>query len=347
MSSRQKVKVAALTSGKNVPSARFRVRQLIPSLAKHGVELREFVPLVSKYPPERKYLRPAWGVAALAARIPAVFATYRYDIVLFQRELISTFVTLEPLTRRPRVLDVDDAIYLHRGGRFAERLARLVDLVICGNDFLADHFSKWNKNVTVIPTAIDTHRFVPLERLQQGSLEERYVIGWTGTSSNFKYLYSIETALKRVMEIFPDVVLRVIADKKPNFRTIPAERVQFIPWSPENEVKSVQSMTVGIMPLAAGEWEKGKCSYKMLQYMACGIPVVVSPVGTNAQILALGEVGLAANSQDEWVEALRWILTASREVREKMGSEGRKVVEAYFSIDVVAPRLAQLLKELV
>jgi len=341
------VKVAALTGGKNVPSARFRVRQLIPSLSEHGVELREFVPLVSKYPPERKYLRPAWGVAALAARIPAVFATYRYDIVLLQRELVSTFVTLEPLTKRPRVLDVDDAIYLHRGGRFAERLARLVDLVICGNDFLADRFSKWNKNVTVIPTAVDTRRFVPLERPQQGSLEESYVIGWTGTSSNFKYLYYIETALKQVMEIFPDVVLRVIADKKPSFRTVPGERVRFVPWSPESEVKGVQSMTVGIMPLVNGEWEKGKCSYKILQYMACGIPVVVSPVGMNAQILALGEVGLAASSQDEWVEALRWILAAGRTVREKMGREGRRVAEEYFSVEVIAPRLAQALKGLV
>ena len=347
MSSRGAVKVAALTGGKNVPSARFRVRQLIPSLSKHGVEVREFVPLVSKYPPERKYLRLAWGIAALAVRIPSVLATHRYDVVLFQRELVSTFVTLEPLTKRPRVLDVDDAIYLHRGGRFAERLAQSVDLVICGNDFLADRFSKWNKNVTVIPTAIDTHRFVPLERPQQGDLEERYVIGWTGTSSNFKYLYSIETALKQVMEIFPDVVLRVIADKKPSFRTIPEKRVQFIPWSPENEVKGVQSMTVGIMPLADGEWEKGKCSYKMLQYMACGVPVVVSPVGMNAQILALGEVGLAASFHDEWVEALRWILVAGREVREKMGREGRRVAEAYFSVEVIAPRLAQALKGLV
>jgi len=347
MSSRKAVKVAALTCGKNVPSARFRVRQLIPSLSEHGVELREFVPLVSKYPPERKYLRPVWGVTALAARIPAVIAAQRYDIVLFQRELISTFVTLEPLTKRPRVLDVDDAIYLHRGGRFAERLARLVDLVICGNDFLADRFSKWNKNVTVIPTAIDTRRFMPLEHPERDSLEERYVIGWTGTSSNFRYLYSIEMALAQVMKMFPDAVLRVIADKAPGFHTIPKDKVQFMPWSPENEVKGVQTMTVGIMPLANGEWEKGKCGCKMLQYMACGVPVVVSPVGMNAQILALGKVGLAAGSHDEWVEALRGILAAGREVREKMGREGRRVAEAYFSVEVIAPRLAQALKEFV
>lgn len=345
MSSIGTVKVAALTGGRNDPSTRFRVRQLIPSLSGYGVELREFVPLVSKYPPECKYLRPIWGIAALSARIPAVFATYRYDVVLFQRELISTLVTFEPLTKCPRVLDVDDAIYLHRGGRFAKRLARLVDLVICGNDFLAERFSTWNKNVVVIPTAIDTCRFAPLGYSERDKLKDRYVIGWTGTSSNFRYLYSIETAIGEVMKIFPDVILRVIADKKPIFRMLPTERLQFIPWSPENEVKGVQGMTVGIMPLEDGEWERGKCSYKMLQYMACGIPVVVSPVGMNVQILRLGEIGLSASSHDEWVEALKWLLSASKEVHERMGREGRRVAETYFSIEVIAPRVARVLKE--
>lgn len=347
MRGNRKVRVAALTGGRNVPSARIRVRQLIPSLAEHGIEVREFVPLISKYPPERKYLRPLWGAAALAVRVPTVFATYRYDVVLLQRELISTYVTLEPLTRRPRVLDVDDAIYLHRGGKFARRLAELVDLVICGNDFLAEHFSRWNKNVTVIPSAVDTRRFMPLEPREQSGLGGKHVIGWIGTSSNFKYLYSIEAALKRVMELVPNAVLRVIADRKPKFRMLPGERVEFIAWSPETEVKGVQTMTVGIMPLADGEWEKGKCSYKMLQYMACGIPVVVSPVGMNSQILALGDFGLAATSQAEWVEALQWILMADREVREKMGREGRRVAEIYFSIEAIAPRLAQALRGVV
>ena len=340
------IKVLALTGGKYVPSARFRVRQLIPSLMRHEIKLREFIPLVSQYPPKCKLIRPIWGIAALVVRIPSVFEAQYYDIVLFQRELVSTFVTFEPLFKRPRVLDVDDAIYLHRGGKFAKHLAQLVDLVICGNDFLADVFSKWNKNVTIIPTAVDTFRFVPLGSLE-GKKEENKIIGWIGTSGNFKYLYSIEAALSKVIKIFPDVILRVIADERPSFRMIPRDKVQFVPWSPQTEVKNIQDMTVGIMPLNDGEWERGKCSFKMLQYMACGIPVVVSPVGMNAQVLSLGEVGLAARFQDEWVEALQWILSASREIRERMGQEGRRVVEKYFSVEIIASRLAQVLKNLV
>ncbi|AEG15313.1 glycosyl transferase group 1 [Desulfofundulus kuznetsovii DSM 6115] len=342
MNGPQAIKVAALTGGKHVPSARFRVRQLIPALSSYGVEMHEFIPAISKYPPELKWLRPFWGTAALVGRFPAVLSTHRYDIVFLQRELISTFLTLEPLTKRPRVLDVDDAIFLHRDGRFAKRLAQLSDLVICGNDFLAEHFSQWNKNVTIIPTAIDTRRFTP--RTQKSNTQDKLVIGWTGTSGNFKYLYQIEEALEKVIKTLPNVVFRVIADKEPKFRRMLKERLDFVQWSPETEVKSLQTMTVGIMPLADTEWERGKCSYKMLQYMACGIPVVVSPVGMNAQVLSLGKVGFAAKSLDEWVDALLTMLSAGDSEREKMGNTGRRVVEKHFSIDVIAPTLARVLR---
>lgn len=345
MNTHHAIKVAALTGGKNVPSARFRVRQLIPALYSHGVEMHEFVPPISKYPPGSKWLRPFWGTAALTVRVPAVVATHRYDVVFLQRELISTFLTLEPLTKRPRILDVDDAIFLHRGGRFAKRLAQLSDLVICGNDFLAEYFSRWNKNVAIIPTAVDTRRYTP--RPLNCSSQSKLVIGWIGTSGNFKYLYQIEDALEKAVKTLPNAIFRVIADKVPRFRGALKERLEFVRWSPETEVAGLQTMTVGIMPLADTEWERGKCSYKMLQYMACGIPVVVSPVGMNVQVLSLGTVGLAAKSPDEWADAILTILSLGDRKREEMGSTGRRIVEKYFSIDVIAPRLAREVKRLV
>lgn len=335
------LRIAALTGGRNVPSARFRVRQLIPALQEYGVLMHEFIPPISKYPPAAKWLRPLWGGAALVARIPAVLASHHYDIAFLQRELVSTFLTLEPLTRRPRVLDVDDAIFLYRGGRFAEHLARRCDLIICGNDYLVETFSKWNKNVRVIPTAVDTQRYVPKKTKDAKKPD---VIGWTGTSGNFKYLYEIEPALAEVLKSRPDVILRVIADAKPNFRSIQERRVDFIMWSPENEVKGIQGMSIGIMPLTDSAWTRGKCSFKMLQYMACGIPVVVSPVGMNAQVLSLGNVGMGPKSQDEWVDALITTLSLDDKERYKMGMIGRCILEKHFSIDVIAPRLANVLK---
>ncbi len=343
MSAADGVRVAALTGGINVPSTRFRVRQLIPALRENGVLMHEFIPHVSKYPPAAKWLRPLWGGAALTVRIPAVLATHHYDITFLQRELVSTFLTLEPLTKRPRVLDVDDAIFLYRGGRFAERLARRCDLIICGNDYLGDIFSQWNKNVRVIPTAVDTKRYFPKKAMDAS---KREVIGWTGTSGNLKYLYEIEPALAIVLKACPDVILRIIADARPTFHSIQKERIDFIPWSPKNEVKGIQGMSIGIMPLADSAWERGKCSFKMLQYMACGVPVVVSPVGMNSQVLSLCTVGLGASNQKDWAEALVGLL-GDEGKRASMGINGRNVVEKYFSIDVVVPQLARYLRDLV
>ena len=138
------IKVAAFTGGRDVPSARFRVRQYIGRLRSEGVEVNEYPAPLCAFPPKSQWIRPIWGVATLAARLPGIFMSYRHDVTLFQREMLSTFMTLEQFTKRPKVLDVDDAIWLHRGGGYAARLARNCEAIICGNDFLAEHFSRWN-----------------------------------------------------------------------------------------------------------------------------------------------------------------------------------------------------------
>jgi len=335
------IRVAALTGGKNVASARFRVRQLIPALSKLGVEVHEFVPPISKYPPRWKWLRPFWGVIALAVRLPAVWKSHFYDVVLFQKELVSTFVTLEPLAGRPRVLDVDDSIFVYRNGKTAAQLARLSNLVICGNNFLAERFNNWNKNTVVIPTPVDIHRFKPVRR----RMPERITIGWIGSSVNFRYLHQIEGVLTEVVNAFPNVYIRVIADKKPKFFNEGlAHKLEWIRWSPETEVFGLQDINIGIMPLSDGEWERGKCSYKMLQYMACGVPVVASPVGMNKEVLSMGNFGFPATTEEEWKDALMKLIEMDQLERERLGDNGRLVVEEHFSIEVVALQFAEALR---
>src|SRR5688572_19387775 len=158
------LRVAAYTGGRSVPSARFRVRQYIDALRGEGVELREYCALLDSYPPRQRSLRPLWAAAALGERMVAAARSWRADLTLLQRTMLSSFLTAEPLTRRPRVLDVDDAIWLHRGGfggSSARRLARMCDLVICGNAFVAEHFEQWNPNVRLLATGVDTARFRP------------------------------------------------------------------------------------------------------------------------------------------------------------------------------------------
>ena len=330
------ISIAAFTGGLNVPSARFRVRQYIELLRDEGISLTEFPAQTGTYPPSNKLLRPLWGAANLVTRLPSVIKSYRFDLTLLQREMLSTFVTLEPLTKRPRVLDVDDAIWLHHDGKFAEKLARNCDAVICGNQFLAENYSRWNPNVVIIPTAVDTERFI------QGRVTEELIIGWSGTSGGLKYLYEIESALYGVLKKIPSARLRVVSNAMPSFSKIEMNRVEFIRWSPENEVKAIQGMTIGIMPLTDSLWERGKCSFKMLTYMACGIPVVVSPVGMNVTVLDQGNIGYEAKTIEEWIEVLIALLENETQ-RQKMGESGRRVVVNSYSLQVVVPKLANTL----
>lgn len=334
-------RIAAFTGGLLVPSARFRVRQYIPALHGEGIDVEEFESGFGQYPPQARWVRPFWALATLAERLPGVVMSHRYDAVLLQREIMSSFVTLEPLTKRSRILDVDDAIFLQRGGSFAKKLAQLSDKVICGNSYLAEWFRRWNTNVDIVPTAVDTERYCP--NAVTKSSGQALTIGWIGTSGNYKYLYGIECALAKVIRAHPGTRLKVVGDKSPEFRHVTPDQVDFIPWSEAIEVQAIQSMDIGIMPLEDSPWARGKCSFKMLQYLATGLPVVASPVGMNAEVLALGELGIAATTEKQWIDGLIALLE-NRALRARFGVEGRRVVEASFSIQVVAPMLARSLR---
>lgn len=329
--------VIAFTGGATVPAARFRVRQYTPALGAMGVAVEESHGALGAYPPRSRLLRPAWAVGALLERVPAVLASRRADVVLLQRELLSTLYTLEGLTGRPRVVDVDDAIHLFRGGRTARRLAQACDLVIAGNPWLAEVYGAWNRSVAVLPTAVDT------DALTATPYPAEPVVGWIGTSGNLRYLYAVEDALAAVLERFPRARLLVCCDAPVSFTRLPAGRVETLPWSPGVEPAFFARIAAGLMPLADGAWERGKCAFKMLQYMASARPVVVSPVGMNADVLGHGDVGYGARGRDEWVDSLSALLVDPDRAA-AMGERGRAVVEEQYSLSALAPRLAALLR---
>lgn len=336
------LKMMAVTTGLWEPAARFRVRDLIAPLSRCGISCEEVVPSVSAYPPVNSFYRPPWLLAALATRIPLAFRARSADVVLFQRELISTLSTLECLFKSPRILDVDDAIYLSQRWGSVARVAGWCELVICGNPYLAEIFSRWNKNVKVLPTGVDTARYTPADE----SHSSNRTIGWIGTSSNLSYLYSIEPALKIVLHARPGVVLKVVSDKPAIFRDLPAGQVQNIRWAPDTDVELIRSFSVGVMPLSDTEWARGKCSFKLLQYYACGVPAVASPVGMNADVLKSAEAGLSAESVKDWVDCLLGLLDNQGEAHSR-GRAGRQLVERDYSLPVIASRLSAIVKEVV
>jgi glycosyltransferase involved in cell wall biosynthesis len=319
-----------------VPSARARVRQYIAPLSKFGIAVHEYPLPWGNILPRRRSLRPIWMAATGLSRTATLTCSWRADATWISRQVLPAFAPLHPLAKHPMVLDVDDAIWLNTGGHRARDLARASDLVVCGNTFLAENFYRWNHNVTIIPTAVNTAWYRP--RGAPGG-DERLVVGWTGTSGNFPFLYAIEAALARVFAEFQDVRLLVIADQPPAFRLLPPARVHFEVWTPNNELAAFARMSIGLMPLADTAWCNGKCSYKMLCYMAAGIPVVVTPAGMNREVLALGEIGLGATTESEWITALSTLL---KEVglRQRMGTSGRAVVERFFSLQKLATQYA-------
>jgi glycosyltransferase involved in cell wall biosynthesis len=221
------------------------------------------------------------------------------------------------------------------GESAAAHLARSVDTVIAGNSFLADWYGRHCSDVRIVPTAVDCERYRP----KAADTDGPFVIGWTGTSGNFPYFEIVEAPIARFMSDHSDARLLIVADRAPSFRLIPADRVDFEPWTPESEASVLHRMTIGIMPLADTPWARGKCSFKMLQYMASALPVVVSPVGMNADVLAQGEIGFGPSTDDYWYDAID-ALYRNRGAASRMGSAGRAVVERSYSASIVSAQLA-------
>jgi hypothetical protein len=334
------MRVAAYTGGVMVPSARARVRQYIAPLSEQGITVHEYPLPLGNILPQRLALRPAWMATTAAARLATLACSWKADVTWISRQLLPAFTPLHAMAKRPMILDVDDAVWLNTGGHRAQDLARASQLVVCGNSFLANQFSRWNSNVIVIPTAVNTSWYRP-----HPSHTEDLIMGWTGTSGNFPFLYAIEEALMRVFQSNSRARLLIIADRPPRFKLLPASRVEFEPWTPRTELAAFARMSIGLMPLADNDWCNGKCSYKMLCYMSAGLPVVVTAAGMNREVLAMGEVGLSAGNEDEWVGALTTLLHDGA-LRRRMGAAGRKVIEQHYSLQQLSQQYAVLFQSL-
>jgi glycosyltransferase involved in cell wall biosynthesis len=330
------VKIAAFTGRLDDPASFFRMRQHFPMLKRMGLNIQEF---------NHPCYKGCWhrGPLKIVPFLTKLHESRNSNVTWLTRTFVVGLETIELLLKRPRVMDVDDAIWLSKplGAYSIPHLARRMDVIIAGNNYIADWFSKFCKQVYIVPTAIDTARYT---KKQHGANDDKFVIGWTGTSSNFSYLKIIEEPLARFMADHSDAYFKVIANEPWSTEIIPPERIIFVQWKREIEVETLQTMSVGIMPLTATPWSKGKCSFKMLQYMAVGLPVIVSPVGMNNEVLSKGDVGLAAASSDDWYAALE-VLYNQKSRRGQLGQTGRTVVEQYYNADKIVMDLAGILRQ--
>jgi glycosyltransferase involved in cell wall biosynthesis len=338
MTKQQHIKIAAFTSRQDDPASYFRIRQYKELLQQRGLLIQEY-----SHPAKERCWYP--GPLKALPYVRGLFDCRKSDVIWLRRVLVEGYETFERFLKRPRVMDVDDSIWLARPfGKYAvPHIAGGMDAIIAGNEFLANWFSRYCKQVHIVPTAIDLNRY-KLSLVKPQS--DEFIIGWTGSSSNFKYLGLIEKSIMRFLSSYPDAKIKIIADKQWESDLIPPERIIFVQWSREEEVSGLYDMSVGIMPLSDDQWTAGKCAFKMLQYMAVGLPVVVSPVGMNKEVLAKDEIGYTAESDDQWYNAIE-TLYKNITLRKKMGLTGRKVVEKYFNTEIVAQTLCSIFSHIV
>jgi glycosyltransferase involved in cell wall biosynthesis len=236
------------------------------------------------------------------------------------------------------IYDFDDAIWVWQASK-NNSIAKIVKAswkvkFICkwaykvstGNQYLYDYAARYSKIVVLNPTCVDTEEMHNTIK-DQNTADKRLVIGWTGSFSTLIYLYDILGALQELEKKYEFDFL-VIADQNPN---LPLKNFIYIKWNEASEITDLLKCNIGVMPLNDTEYAKGKCGFKLIQYMSLGIAVVASPVGVNEIIVDEAINGFLCKSKKEWIESLEKLIL-DVELRKQMGSEGRKKIEQFYSV---------------
>jgi glycosyltransferase involved in cell wall biosynthesis len=338
-------------------SSRHRSYQYLAYLRSLG-HVVEVSPLLSNLYVQRLYSgerRPIVEIGiAYMHRITQLLKSSSYDLIWLEYEAFPwvphwlEVLLSGPASKIPCVVDYDDAIY-HRYDQHASSLVRQVlgkkidcvmreaALVIAGNEYIATRARNAGaKRVEIIPTVVNLDRYP----VQPVPLNDMFTIGWIGTPQTWHYLMEVREALKTVCEGGMARVV-IVGPTAINLEGVPFETR---PWKEETEIQEISKFDVGIMPLVDSPWERGKCGYKLIQYMACSRPVIASPIGVNSSIVEHGTNGYLARSSEEWTTSLK-ALQANRSLRNRMGLAGRTKVEKHYCVSVMAPQFAQLLAD--
>jgi len=346
------MRIVGLISSLTDPAPRLRVMQYEPWFKKKGETLdhKLFTPLRDADPAPWAYtLKKITGLnewrssnfIKTLGRTPLLFSQSGYDLIWQSRLLQLHHFFWEQKLRKPVVFDFDDAIWMHEGEKQVVKKIGISAMIFAGNEYLASFAGKYNKNIHIVPTTIDTQKLFPLHKQA-----ERFTIGWIGTKSNFPYLEMIRPPLMDFLAANNDARLMIVSSELPGFLKADNSQIVFKPWTAETENELINEFSVGIMPLADTEWTKGKCSFKLLQYLACGKPAIVSPVGMNNKILGEAEVGIAANNNEEWLRALSKVKNETA-LAGSWGAAGQKLVEERYSCSVWTGKIIEHMKTIV
>ncbi|MFO0678081.1 MAG: glycosyltransferase family 4 protein [Polyangiaceae bacterium] len=325
------------SNGKSEASMRFRVLQFQDALRAAGHESR-----ISSFFDERLHGRVARAATGSFRRVVDWVDSRRVDRVFIHREsfplsLNGYMAGLSP--RVPVIFDFDDSVHLPGEGwrvhvsrpASTRMLVERADITFAGNSFLADYASQFSNRVRIVPTVVDTDVFRP--RDVPRSPDATPIVGWIGAPSTANFLDAILPILDEVAKDHRFILRIVGAGRDFTLRNAPVEN---LPWTLATEVSMFQDLDVGLYPLDDDPWARGKCGFKAIQYMACGVPFVVSPVGVAADIVRDGVDGFWATTPEAWSAHLRALL-ADPALRTRMGSDGRVRAVRRFSVEALTP----------
>ncbi len=347
---------------KEVASTRYRVLAYFPRLKQEGFE-PVFVSFFTSDSLAGLAISGRWGHKARNLwqgfwRFYQALNQGSYCAIFIHRELFPFNFRLGTrlLCRKikqlglPVIYDLDDAVYLrHRQGRgifslfenpkSIHDLFRMSRLVIAGNQQLAAYAKRFCPRVEVLPTPVDTTQFAP--RKQDAAQEEPLTIGWIGSPSTAKYLDELQPVFRSLQQEHAFRVKIVGAGRRLSFDPVP---VECRPWRLETESEEFGSCDIGVYPLWNDPWAQGKCGFKALEFMACGVPVVASAVGINREIVQDGANGFLIVKPEEWVFRLSQLLQDAQ-LRRRLGQAGRETVEKRYSLKCAGSRLVQWINE--
>jgi glycosyltransferase involved in cell wall biosynthesis len=326
-------KILFVISRMEKPSSRLRVLHYLPFLERKGYEVR-----VIKL--KKSFFR----------RLFFLLGSFFYDIVFIQKKLMSGWeLALLRHSGASLVFDFDDAIIYKEQGetavidRNAERKFGAVvshaDMIIAGNGYLAELALKKNgKGIRILSTPWPAD---PGKTLRPKPRKAESLV-WIGSRSTLKYLKCLEDVFASLSSRHPQLVLYVISD---HFDGIKGIKTVNLPWKIETEFADIAKGDIGLMPLYDNEWCRGKCGFKIIQYMACGIPTVASAVGFNKELITDGENGFLARSDKDWIEKISALLS-DPSMYEKMSNRSREIFEKKHTLEGHAEKIAGFLGEL-
>ena len=299
-------------------------------------------------------------IAYYFKRLFILFTVFKYDKIFLEKEIfpyVPAFAErILAIMRKKYIVDYDDAIF-HNYDQSSHRLvqqflAKKIDgvmknaeSVVVGNSYLEQHalYAEAKKGY-IIPTVIDLERYpnpiFEVDNHNHSDSHSKYIVGWIGTKSTFeKHLLLIKDWLIKAQELFP-IELHIVG--LPSSPIFLGKHVKYIPWSEDTEVERISQFDIGIMPLKDSLWEQGKCAYKLIQYLACGKPVIASNVGMNKDLCQHGETGFLADTEEEFLKALQVLLT-DQDLRIRMGRQGRELIEEQYNVAITSKELIKIL----